>query len=104
MSAEKSAGVRDGMEVFAFDTSETPPNAPGRTKAAFKTLSTSPAQLQRATGRCLSPVLAHLCGDLDLSDRGPHAGILTPRKVRTASNIAKLPNLLKRTFMMHRTR
>jgi hypothetical protein len=42
--------------------------------------------------------------DLDLSDRGPHAGILTPRKVRTASNIAKLPNLLKRTFMMHRTR
>jgi hypothetical protein len=37
-------------------------------------------------------------------DRGPQAGILTPRKVRTASKIAKLPNLLKRTFMMHRTR
>ena len=30
MSAEKSAGVRDGMQAFAFGTSETPPNGPGK--------------------------------------------------------------------------
>ena len=36
MSAERSADVRDGTQAFAFATTETPPNRPGRKRAAFK--------------------------------------------------------------------
>ena len=36
MSAEKSAGVRDGMQAFAFGTSETPPNGPGKEESGVQ--------------------------------------------------------------------
>jgi hypothetical protein len=37
-SAGKSAGARCGVQEFAVGGIETPPNGPGRKKAAFKLL------------------------------------------------------------------
>jgi len=36
MSAEKSAGVRDGMEAFALSTTKTPPNCAGQEQSGIK--------------------------------------------------------------------
>ena len=49
MSAERSAGVRVGMEAFALGGTETPPNRPGKKRAAFELLVNLPGRfLQRA--------------------------------------------------------
>ena len=77
MSAERSAGVRDGMQAFAFGTTETQPNRPGKEEAAFKTLSTSPAQLQRAKFKALAKKMgtrraaAHLSSIRNANSSGP---------------------------------
>jgi len=36
MSAEKSAGVRDGMQALAFGGTETPPNRLGKEKSGVQ--------------------------------------------------------------------
>jgi len=36
MSAEKSAGVRDGMQALAFGGTETPPNRLGKEKTSVQ--------------------------------------------------------------------
>jgi len=36
MSAEKSAGVRDGMEAFALSTTKTPPNCAGQEQSGIQ--------------------------------------------------------------------
>ena len=49
MSAERSAGVRVGMEALAFGGTETPPNRAGRKIAAFESRVNLPGRfLQRA--------------------------------------------------------
>ena len=51
MSAEKSAGVRDGMQAFAFGTSETPPNGAGE-ESGVQNFPGTIAASETLTGRC----------------------------------------------------
>jgi len=66
-SAEPSAGVRDGMEAFAFGTTKTPPNRAGEEESGVRTLLTSPANFcsERNSGR-----LRPLAGGSNLSHFG----------------------------------
>jgi hypothetical protein len=43
MSAERSAGVGDGMEAFALGGTETPPNRAGEEESGVQVLLASPA-------------------------------------------------------------
>ena len=56
MSAEKSAGVGDGMEAFALGGTKTPPNRPGKKRAVCKLLLSPGRFLQRAKFRAERPL------------------------------------------------